>query len=148
MNKRLSHNLSALISFTGSKQIDDYSIISNVGHAAGGIQNIYDPRGERAVSSNDISGNLVVSGVYSLPFGRGQTWGDNWNRVVDACGNDRPRDEGTTGRIWSPRGGPGAPCPDISVLLLVAEKCCVFQPKAATASSTILPPARVLSWGI
>jgi hypothetical protein len=85
VNKRLSHNLSALVSYTGSKQIDDYSIISNVGHSAGGIQNIYNPGGERAVSSNDISRNLVISGVYGLPFGRGQTFGANWNRMVDAA---------------------------------------------------------------
>jgi Carboxypeptidase regulatory-like domain/TonB dependent receptor-like, beta-barrel len=84
VNKRLSHNLSALVSYTGSKQIDDYSIISNVGHNTGGIQNIYNPRGERAVSSNDISRNLVVSGVYDLPFGRGQSIGTNWNRPLNA----------------------------------------------------------------
>lgn len=83
VNKRLSHSLSALVSYTGSKQIDDFSIISNVGHSAGGIQNIYDPRGERAVSSNNLSRNLIVSGVYNLPFGRGQTFGANWNRAVD-----------------------------------------------------------------
>lgn len=84
VNKRLSHNLSALVSYTGSKQIDDYSIISNVGHNTGGIQNIYNQRGERAVSSNDISRNLVVSGVYDLPLGRGQRFGGNWNRPLQA----------------------------------------------------------------
>jgi hypothetical protein len=84
VNKRLSRNLSALVSYTGSKQIDDYSIISNVGHSTGGIQNIYNPRGERAVSSNDISRNLVVSGVYDLPFGSGQSIGANWHRPLNA----------------------------------------------------------------
>jgi len=84
VNKRLSNNLSALVSYTGSKQIDDYSIVSNVGHSTGGIQNIYNPQGERAVSSNDISRNLVVSSVYDLPFGRGQIIGARWNRPVNA----------------------------------------------------------------
>jgi hypothetical protein len=84
VNKRLSNNLSALVAFTGSKLIDDYSIISNVGNNTGGIENIYNPRGERTVSSNDISRNLVVSGVYDLPFGRGQSLGGNWNKPLNA----------------------------------------------------------------
>jgi pyruvate-formate lyase-activating enzyme len=83
VNKRLSRGLTTLISFTGQKQIDDYSIISNVGNNAGGIQNIYNPRAESAVSSNDISRNLVINGVYSLPVGRGQRFGAHWNKPAD-----------------------------------------------------------------
>ena len=85
VNKRMSHGLNLLISFTGQKQIDDYSGIENVGNITGGIQNIYNPRGERAVSSNDISRSLVVSGDYNLPFGRGQHFGGNWNRALNAA---------------------------------------------------------------
>jgi hypothetical protein len=84
VNKRLSHGLSMLISYTGQKQIDDYSGIQNVGNIMGGIQNIYDQQAERAVSSNNISRSLVVSAVYNLPFGRGQAIGGNWSRPVDA----------------------------------------------------------------
>jgi hypothetical protein len=84
VNKRLSHGLSMLISYTGQKQIDDYSGIENVGNITGGIQNIYDQEAERAVSSNNISRSLVVSAVYNLPFGRGQTIGGHWSRPVDA----------------------------------------------------------------
>jgi hypothetical protein len=84
VNKRLSHGLSALVSYTGQKQIDDYSGIQNVGNITGGIQNIYDPQAERAVSSNNISRSLVVSAVYNLPFGRGQKLGGNWSKPVDA----------------------------------------------------------------
>ena len=83
VNKRLSHGLSTLISYTGQKQIDDYSGIQNVGNITGGIQNIYNPAAERAVSSNNISRILVVSGIYNLPFGRGQWIGGNWNRPLD-----------------------------------------------------------------
>jgi hypothetical protein len=43
LNKRLSHGLTLLVSFTGQKQIDDYSGIENVGNITGGIQNIYNP---------------------------------------------------------------------------------------------------------
>ena len=83
--KRFSHGLSTLLSYTAQKLIDDYSIISNVGNNTGGIQNIYDGRNERSVSSNDISQRLVISGVYELPFGRGKFIGHNWNRVIDAA---------------------------------------------------------------
>ncbi|MEO7145185.1 MAG: hypothetical protein ABI165_16945, partial [Bryobacteraceae bacterium] len=84
IEKRFSQGLSALVSFTGQKLIDEYAIVSNVGHNTGGIQNIYDLKAERGVSSNDISRTLVVSGVYSLPFGRGQRFGTNWNRGLNS----------------------------------------------------------------
>ncbi len=84
VEKRFSHGLTALLSFTGQKLIDDFSQISNVGNSTGGIQNIYDDKAERAVSSNDRSRRLVISGTYELPFGRGKAFGKNWNRAVDA----------------------------------------------------------------
>jgi len=84
VEKRFSQGLSFLLSFTGQKLIDDFSVIQNVGNSTGGIQNIYNDRGERAVSSNDISRRLVISGVYELPFGRGRRFGASWNRGVDA----------------------------------------------------------------
>jgi hypothetical protein len=84
VEKRFSHGLSVLLSFTGDKLIDDFSIVSNVGNNTGGIQNIYNGSGERSISSNDISRMLVISGVYELPFGRGRMLGRNWNRPMDA----------------------------------------------------------------
>jgi hypothetical protein len=83
VEKRFSQGLNLLLAFTGQKLIDDYSIISNVGNNAG-IQNIYNPAGERSISSNDISKRLVISGGYRLPFGRGQRFGANWNSAMDA----------------------------------------------------------------
>jgi Carboxypeptidase regulatory-like domain/TonB dependent receptor len=83
VEKRFSQGLNVLLAFTGQKLIDDYSILSNVGNNAGGIQNIYNPAGEKSLSSNDISKRLVISGNYSLPFGRGQMFGKNWNRFTD-----------------------------------------------------------------
>ena len=84
VEKRFSHGLSALLSFTGQKLIDDYSIISNVGNNAGGIQNIYDRRGDKSVSTNDISKHMTIAGVYTLPFGRGQQFGAHWHPAIDA----------------------------------------------------------------
>jgi hypothetical protein len=83
VDKRLSNGLNFLVSFTGQKQMDDYSGIQNVGNIAGGIQNIYNPKAEYAVSSNDISKSLVVSSVYTLPFGHGRRIGADWNRPLD-----------------------------------------------------------------
>jgi hypothetical protein len=83
VEKRFSQGFSVLVSFTGQKLIDDYSIISNVGTNAS-VQNIYNIQGEKAVSANDISRALVISGVYNLPFGRGQKFGGGWNKATDA----------------------------------------------------------------
>jgi hypothetical protein len=84
VTKRSEHGLTLLLAFTGSKLFDDSSNISNVGNQAGGIQDIYNPAGDRSVSSNDVSHKLVISGVYELPFGRGKYFGSKWNRAVDA----------------------------------------------------------------
>lgn len=85
VEKRLSHGLSALVSYTGEKQFDDFSAISNVGQGnSAGIQDIWNQAGENAVSANDISRNLTVSVVYALPFGRGQRIGGNLNRPLNA----------------------------------------------------------------
>jgi hypothetical protein len=83
LSKRLSHGLSTLVSYTGQKQIDNYSGIQNVGNITGGIQDIYNPAAERAVSSNNINRVLVISGVYTLPIGRKQRFGSDWNRPLD-----------------------------------------------------------------
>jgi hypothetical protein len=84
VEKRFSHGLTTLVSFTGQKLIDDFSQISNVGNQTGGIQNIYDDKQQRSVSSNDQSRRLVISGTYQLPFGRGKDFGRNWGRLLDA----------------------------------------------------------------
>ena len=84
VENRLGHGLTTLVSFTGQKLIDDFSQISNVGNQTGGIQNIYDDKQQRSVSSNDQSRRLVISGTYQLPFGRGKSLGRNWNRALDA----------------------------------------------------------------
>jgi len=84
VTKRAAHGLTLLVAFTGAKLFDNYSNISNVGNQAGGVQDIYNPAGDRSVSSNDVSHKLTISGVYELPFGRGKHFGGNWNPFVDA----------------------------------------------------------------
>ncbi|MGC8551062.1 MAG: TonB-dependent receptor domain-containing protein [Acidobacteriaceae bacterium] len=84
LSKRLSHGLDALVSYTNQKQIDDYSNIINVG-AGAGIQNIYNPKGERSISANNVSQELSASADYNLPFGRGHSIGAKWNWLENAA---------------------------------------------------------------
>jgi hypothetical protein len=84
--KRFSKGLTMLTHYTWSKMIDDVSHSSgNVSWLGGStsLQNIWDLRGERALSSHDIAHRVVLTGAYELPFGRNRKWGSNWNRVAD-----------------------------------------------------------------
>jgi len=63
----------------------NYSISnSNFGSMASSGCKILSGMTSYSLSTFDVSRNLVVSGVYSLPFGRGQPFGAHWNRLVDA----------------------------------------------------------------
>jgi len=84
--KRYSKGLTTLIHYTWAKMIDDASYGSgNYGWLGGNssLQNIWDLRGERALSSHDISHRAVITGAYEMPFGKGRRWGSNVNRAVD-----------------------------------------------------------------
>ena len=84
--KRFSGGFTALTHYTWSKMIDNVSHSSgNVSWLGGStsIQNIWDLRGERALSSHDIPHRVVVTGTYEMPFGRGRAFGANVNRWVD-----------------------------------------------------------------
>ncbi|MGH7248972.1 MAG: TonB-dependent receptor, partial [Pseudomonadota bacterium] len=83
VEKRYNSGLNFMLAYTGGKLIDDNSIIENAGRNAA-RQNIYDRRGDRSVSANDISRRLVLSSVYQLPVGRGRKLGAGWNPFVDA----------------------------------------------------------------
>ena len=48
------------------------------------LQNIWDLRGERSLSSHDVAHRVVLTGAVELPFGQeAASWGSNWNRAVD-----------------------------------------------------------------
>jgi hypothetical protein len=84
--KRFSKGFTGLAHYTWSKMIDNISHSSgNVSWLGGAtaIQNIWDLRGERSLSSHDVAHRMVITGAYELPFGRNKTWGANWNRVLD-----------------------------------------------------------------
>jgi hypothetical protein len=68
---RFSRSLTALVSYTWSKSIDNGSEV--FGFTGGSApQDIYNTNGERAVATGDIPHRLVASYVIDLPFGRGR----------------------------------------------------------------------------
>jgi len=84
--KRFGQGLTMLSHYTWSKMIDNVSHSSgNVSWLGGStsLQNIWDLRGERALSSHDIAHRVVLTGTYEMPFGRGRKFGSNMNRVVN-----------------------------------------------------------------
>ena len=72
ITKRFSHGLTSQVSFTGGKLIDDVSQTVTFLGQAGTKQDFYNRRGERSISSQDISRRLAISSDYELPFGRGK----------------------------------------------------------------------------
>jgi carboxypeptidase family protein len=87
-NHRISKGLTALVSYTYSKFIDNvegnqswsYNGAANWAATA----NYYNIAGEKSVDAGDIPQALVASYVYQLPIGRGKAVGSGMNRVADA----------------------------------------------------------------
>lgn len=87
LEKRFSDNGSLLVSYTGSKSLDDESIGNSSNFGSGGVYqdaSVSLFQDSYSLSTFDISRNLVISGVYGLPFGRGQRFGSHLNRWGDA----------------------------------------------------------------
>jgi hypothetical protein len=74
LDRRFSNGLQYLVSYTFSKSIDEGgSGLFDVENGPGGssaLQNYYDIRNSRSVSSYDIPQFLSIAGQYELPFGR------------------------------------------------------------------------------
>jgi Carboxypeptidase regulatory-like domain/TonB dependent receptor len=84
--KRFSKGLTTLMHYTWSKMIDNISHASgNVSWLGGStsIQNIWDLRGERSLSSHDIAHRVVITGTYELPIGQNRRFGSKMNRVLN-----------------------------------------------------------------
>jgi hypothetical protein len=86
LERRFAHGLAFTASYTYSKAIDPGSS-GFFGVEGNSIQNPYNTRADRSVSSYDLTHNMVLSWVYDVPFGRGKTLRSG-NRVLDyAIGN-------------------------------------------------------------
>jgi len=86
VEKRMSHGLTLLASYTNSKSIDDSSVSTST-EWIGGFGAMRDPNNlklERSLSEWDIPQVFQLSYVWQLPFGRGRKLGTTWNPVVNA----------------------------------------------------------------
>ena len=77
VEKRFSHGLSALVSYTWSKLIDTASSVFDASILAGPVASFpvadsFNPRLERDLSTGHIPHNLVASFVWDLPWGKGR----------------------------------------------------------------------------
>jgi hypothetical protein len=88
VEKRFSHGLQALVTYTWSKSIDDASSTDGSVTWLGGISNgPQDPNKrylERSLSTFDIPRVLQFSYTYELPIGRGKPIGGNMPAVLNA----------------------------------------------------------------
>ncbi len=82
-NKRFSQGLQMLVSYTAGKVLDDVSATVGFLGALGSKQDYYNRKAEKAISSQDVSRRLVISGNYELPFGRHQKFLGNLSKPVD-----------------------------------------------------------------
>jgi len=85
--KRLSHGLELLATYTFSKSIDDSSLTSTNNGWLGSFASLQDPNSpaaERSLSSFDIPHVLQFSYTYELPIGRGKWIGGGMNPILNA----------------------------------------------------------------
>jgi len=89
--KRFSHGLSALLSYTWGKALTESpDHISTSGGGAGidtgtfrEPQDGRNVKADRGLAEFDVKHRFVASYIWELPFGRGHKWGDGWNKGVD-----------------------------------------------------------------
>ncbi len=72
--KRYSGGLTFLGSYTWAHTIDDGAGTLNDGTDGGGFRDQYNLKSHRGNSAYDLRHNVVISGVYDLPVGKGRTY--------------------------------------------------------------------------
>lgn len=78
--RRFTNGLGFLVAFTAGKLISDSEASGFFSSSGGsGVQDAYNRRAERAVSTEDVARRLVVTGDYQLPFGKGKKFLSNSN---------------------------------------------------------------------
>ncbi len=78
LEKRASHGLAALISYTFSKGLDDQG--GNIGNQSR-TQNDNNPSADYSLTDENITHTFVASPIYQLPFGKGQRFLGNGRYV-------------------------------------------------------------------
>ncbi len=84
LDKRMSNGLSLLISFTGSKLMDNAaSPVNYLGPVSSTYANQFNPKAEFGLSSQDVSRLFTAAYLYDLPFGRGRQFLGHASGVVN-----------------------------------------------------------------
>lgn len=84
-NHRISKGLTALVSYTYSKFLDNVEGNQSWSYAgSSGPANNYNLAAEKSVDGSDIPHSLVASYVYQLPIGRGKAVGSGMGRAANA----------------------------------------------------------------
>lgn len=89
LQKQMSKGLQYQVAYTYSKCMTNNSGYygswgAQAGTASPYWQNIYDPKSEWSPCYYDATNVLTAYAVYDLPFGRGQTYGKDMNKVLNA----------------------------------------------------------------
>ena len=84
VERRFAGAGSLLVAYTNSKLISDADTLTNwLEASSGSIQNNYNLKGERSLSSQDVPQRLVISYVLDLPFGHGRKYFSDATGVLD-----------------------------------------------------------------
>ncbi len=84
-NHRFSKGLTALVSYTYSKFLDNVEGNNNWSYAGNvAPANNYNLAAEKSVDGSDTPHSLVANYIYQLPIGRGKAFGSQMNRLEDA----------------------------------------------------------------
>jgi hypothetical protein len=87
LEQRFHDGLNVLASYTFSKTLTDADVIQpywSTLQNGGAVQDPENLKGEKAVSSEDVPNNFVVSYVYELPIGKGKAFLGNTPKPVSA----------------------------------------------------------------
>ena len=84
LNRHFTNNLQFSVNYVWSHAIDDSPGAFDT-YSINGTSpvNYRDLAAERATSNINVGQRVVVTGLYALPFGRGQKYGSNWNGFTD-----------------------------------------------------------------
>jgi hypothetical protein len=84
LTRQMSRSTAFLLSYTYGHNLDNGPAPFDLGHINNDVpQNSHNLTAEYATSDSDIRHNLVFSGDYRLPFGKGQTFGTNWGPLAN-----------------------------------------------------------------
>ncbi|HTS34779.1 MAG TPA: carboxypeptidase regulatory-like domain-containing protein [Candidatus Solibacter sp.] len=84
VTKRVSQNLNFLVNWTYAHALDNGPAPFDLGHINSDTpQNAYNLNAEYASGDFDVRHSLNFSGLYHLPFGRGQRFFGNWGHLTE-----------------------------------------------------------------